>query len=57
MPILIILGICTVYAVYGVYNKLTTSNTVHDKETRDKIGREMTGKSPSECRKILKKYR
>lgn len=57
MPILIILGICTIYAVYGLYNKLTISTTIHDKETRDKIGREMTGKSPSECKKILKRHR
>lgn len=57
MPILIILGILAIYGVYGVYTKLTTSTTIHDKATRDKIGREMTGKSQAECRKILKKYR
>ena len=57
MPVLILLGIFTVYGVYSVIDAATPSAKEHDKKKLDRITDEMIGKSQSECRKILKKYR
>lgn len=57
MPIIIIIGILTVYGVWGVYNALTRNTKVYTKEELQQMSREMTGRTQSQCRAVLKKHK
>lgn len=57
MPLLIIIGILIIYGVYHIYMEVTRKKTAYTKSELDNMLKDMRGKSESECRKILRKYK
>lgn len=57
MPLLIVLGILSGCCVYGIVNSCKSQAQPRGKTKSEQMTNEMIGKSKSECRKILRKYR
>lgn len=60
MPLLDILAIIAIYVIISVVKELGSAghrSTLLRPGNLEKCSREMIGKSPKECRKILNKYR
>lgn len=55
MPIIIIIGILSVYAGANIYTNSAKSNTITNSES-DRMFRQMTGKTKREKRKIVNDY-
>lgn len=57
MPLLIVLGLLAGCGVYGIVNFCKTPAQPRGKTKSEQMTNEMIGKSKSECRKILRKYK
>lgn len=57
MPLLIVLGILTGCGAYVIVNSCKTQAQPRGKTKSEQMTNEMIGKSKSECRQILRKYR
>ena len=57
MPLLFLIVVFIIHALYKRNIELTPKAGPKDKVTLDRIGKEITGKSQNICKQILKKYR
>lgn len=57
MPMLIVLGLLSGCGIYGVVSSCQTPAQPRGKTKSEQMTNDMIGKSKSECRKILRKYR
>jgi len=57
MPLLIVLGLLAGYGSYRFVNFCKTEAKPKSNNQLENMTNEMIGKSKSECRKILRKYR
>ena len=56
MPIIIILGILLVWFIIWLKDKLTPPCRAFTSDEIRRMNSEMVGKSPSECRRIIRRY-
>lgn len=57
MPLLFVLGALSVFGLISYVKDGGTPSKAHTPEEIERMSKEMVGKSKSECRKILNKYR
>lgn len=57
MPILVVLGIFSIYGVVSFVDSCKADAPPRDKKQSDYIADQMIGKSKRECRRIIRRYR
>lgn len=57
MPLLIVLGILSVYGIASIAETPQKSNRTYTSNDTERMMCEMIGKSKSECKQIAKRYR